>query len=127
MDRDYSVSIRETSKELSKVERIALKDVTNCVKLDMAVRGSDKIIITPVMYAILDIHNENAKDDKDYSCYIIVDNDGTKYVTGSKSFWNAFVDIYEEMDGDPFSIEAYSLPSKNYTGKDFLTCSIVMN
>lgn len=127
MERDYKVIVKEASKELSKVEKISIKDVSNCVKLDEAVNSSPngKIKIDVDYFAILEVHNEKAKDDKDYYNYIIVAKDGEKFVTGSKSFWNSFVDINDEMEGEDFGIEVYSKPSKNYTGKYFLTCSIM--
>ena len=121
---NYKVEIKESSKELSARERISLKDTTNAIKLDEALAEGD-VIITPVDYAILGIHNEKA-DDKDYENYIIVDKSGTKYVTGSRSFWNSFAEIYEEMrdEDEEYSILAYRVESKNYKGKYFLTCSI---
>lgn len=121
----YSVSIAETNKELSAKERIRLKDTSDAVKLDEATK-EEAIIITPTAYAILSIHNEKS-DNKDYNNYLIEDADGTKYVTGSESFWASFIDIYNEMkdETEPWQIKAYRLPSKNYKGKEFLTCSII--
>ena len=121
---DYKVEIKESSKDLSARERISLKDTTNAIKLDEALAEGD-VIITPVDYAILSIHNEKAED-KDYENYIIVDKSGTKYVTGSSSFWSSFIEIYEEMkdEDEEYSILAYRVESKNYKGKYFLTCSI---
>ena len=121
---NYKVEIKESSKELSARERISLKDTTNAIKLDEALAEGD-VIITPVDYVILDIHNEKAED-KDYENYIIVDKSGTKYVTGSSSFWNSFIEIYEEMkdEEEEYSILAYRVESKNYKGKYFLSCSI---
>lgn len=121
---NYKVEIKESSKELSARERISLKDTTNAIKLDEAL-AEGNVIITPVDYAILGIHNEKAED-KDYENYIIVDKSGTKYVTGSSSFWTSFIEIYEEMEDEDeeYSILAYRVESKNYKGKYFLTCSI---
>ena len=120
----YSVEIAETSKELSAKERIRIKDTTDAVKLDEATQEG-AIIINPAMYAVLNIHNEKS-DNVNYKNYIIVDKDGTKYVTGSESFWSSFMNIYEEMSGEQeeWSIKVYRAPSKNYKGKDFITCSI---
>lgn len=120
----YSVSIAETNKELSAKERIRFKDTSDAVKLDEATK-EEPILITPTVYAILNIHNEKS-DNKDYNNYLIEDVDGTKYVTGSESFWASFIDIYNEMkdETEPWQIKAYRLPSKNYKGKEFLTCSI---
>ena len=121
----YSVGIKETSKQLSAKERIAIKDTSNALKLDVECE-EDGVIITPVAFAILSIHNEKS-DNKDYENYVIIDKDGNKYVTGSESFWNTFISIWDEMqeEDEAWDIKAYKLDSKNYKGKKFLTCSII--
>ena len=122
----YSVTIKVSSKELTARERIMLKDTTNAVKLDEVAGGDTPFVMVPVAYAILAVHNDKAQDEKDYEQYIILTEDGTKYVTGSSSFWNSFISIWQEMEGeDAYSIEVYKRDSKNYKGKQFLTCSIV--
>lgn len=120
----YSVQIAETSKELSAKERIKIKDTTDAIKLDEATQ-SGSIFISPAMYAVLNIHNDKS-DNADYNNYVVVDKDGTKYVTGSESFWTSFMNIYDEMSGETedWGIKVYRAPSKNYKGKDFITCSI---
>lgn len=120
----YSVSIKESSRELTAKQRIALKDMTNAVKLDEATQV-EPVIINVDMYAVLDIHNEKSEN-PDYENYIVVDKDGTKYVTGSSSFWSSFMDIFTEMEGEDeaWTLKVYRVPSKNYKGKDFITCSI---
>lgn len=121
----YSVEVAETSKELTARERILLKDTTNATKLDEVITTDDSLIITPVAYAVLNIHNEKS-DNKDYKNYIIEDKDGNTYVTGSESFWSSFINIYNEMINEgEYAIKCYKLPSKNYNGKAFLTCSIM--
>lgn len=126
MQKDYEVKIKSTSKELTARERVMLKDTRNAIKLDEAVNETP-LVISPDYYAVLDIHNEKSKEDKDFENYIIVDVGGNKYVTGSKSFYEAFTEIVEEMDGtgEEYQIEIYKLDSKNYKGKKFITCSIV--
>lgn len=121
----YSVSVIESSKELSAKERVACKDTTGCTGLDDATHLDD-VIIEPDFWVRLSVHNEKSKD-KDYEKFIIVAKDGTRYVTGSKSFVSAFMDIVSEMDGtgEEYAIKVYRMPSKNYSGKEFLTCSIV--
>ena len=120
----YSVSIKESSRELTAKQRIALKDTTGAVKLDEATQV-EPVIINVDMYAVLDIHNEKSEN-PDYENYIVVDKDGTKYVTGSASFWSSFIDIFTEMEGEDeaWTLKVYRVPSKNYKGKDFITCSI---
>lgn len=123
----FSVSIKEVSKELTARERVMLKDTSNAVKLDEVASGDSPLVIVPVAYAVLSVHNEKSTDNKDYENYIILDDTGKKFVTGSPSFWNSFIEIWEEMknESEAYSIEVYKKDSKNYKGKKFLTCSIV--
>ncbi len=122
----YKVTIKEVSRNLTARERIMFKDTSNAVKLDEALGENGTLVISVADYAVLEIHNDKAED-KDYENYIIMDTNGAKYVTGSPSFWSAFSEIYDEMRGEDeeWSIEVYKMDSKNYKGKQFLTCSIV--
>lgn len=121
----YSVQILTTSKELSAKERIQLKDTTDSIKLDKATQTAE-VIIDVDMFAELLVHNDKA-DDKEYNTYVIVDKDGTRYTTGSPSFWSSFMNIYEEMkdETEAWELKVYRMPSKNREGKDFLTCSVI--
>lgn len=121
----YLVEIKETSRELTAKQRIALKDTSNALKLD-TICDENAVIIDPVDYAVLSIHNEKS-DNVDYENYVITDKNGDKYVTGSPSFWSTFMGIYSEMknEEEEWSIKVYKLDSKNYKGKKFLTCSII--
>lgn len=126
MREDYNATIRECSKELSARERVLIKDTTNAIPLDEATSDSDSpLVISPDFYAVLDVHNEKS-DNKDYTKYILVDKNGNKFVTGSDSFWNSFMEIMAEMEDEgDFEIQVYRRESKNYKGKSFITCSIV--
>lgn len=126
MREDYIVAVRECSKELTARERVLIKDTTNAISLDEATSDSDTpLVISPDFYAVLDVHNEKS-DNKDYTKYILVDKNGNKFVTGSDSFWNSFMEIMDEMEGEgDFEIQVYRRESKNYKGKSFITCSIV--
>lgn len=119
----YEVKIIETNKELNARERLLLKDTSDCIKLDEATQKGD-VIISPDLYAVLEVHNEKSEN-KDYNVYIITDVNGAKYVTGSESFFSSFKNIYDEMGEEEYEIKAYRLPSKNRAGKEFITCSIV--
>ena len=121
----YRIEIREANEELTKKQKIFLKDTTGATKLDVATQEGP-VLINPALWAVLAIHNEKSSN-PDYLNYIVVDKDGTKYVTGSESFWDTFYDIWSDMQGEDedWSIRVYRSPSKNYTGKDFITCSIV--
>ena len=39
--------------------------------------------------------------------------------------FDTFLDIFNEMDGEAFQLKIYRLPSRNFKGKDFLTCSLI--
>jgi hypothetical protein len=132
METNYSVTITEVSKELTAKERIAFKDLNNAYKFDDLLDPSTNpnadagLIITPSHYGVLDIHNDKS-DNKDYSSYVIVDKDGGKYYTSSKSFWSSFMDIVKEMkdEDEEWSIEVTRHPSKNYKDKFYFTASII--
>lgn len=127
MRTDYSVTVKAVSKGLTHKERVQITDLTDCVKLDKATQEGP-VLIDLDYYAVLDIHNEKAND-KDYQNYVVADKNGTRYSTGSKSFFNSLVDICDEMadsdEDEEWKIKAYRKPSKNREGKDFITCSIV--
>lgn len=122
----YTVTIKETSKDLTARERLMMKDRSNATPLDSAVTLETPLVIIPDSYAVLSIHNESS-DNPDYEKYMIVDKAGNKYITGSVNFWNSFKSIWDEMskEDEEFQIEVYKLESKNYKGKQFLTCSII--
>ena len=123
--RNYSVQIVESSDELSAIEKVRLKDTTDCVRLDQALEGADAITIKVMKYVVLNIHNEKSED-KDYPNFIIVDEDGTKYITGSRNFFDTFKDIHDELKdcNEEWYLKIYKVDSKNYKGKQFITCSV---
>ena len=124
---DYIATIKESSKDLTARERIRFKNTSGAAKLDDLVKDDEKIIIKPVAYAVLDIHNDNSESG-DYENYIIVDADNNLYKTGSPSFWKQFKSIWDEMTqetDEDWELEIFKLDSTNYKGKKFLTCNIV--
>lgn len=122
---NYSVTVAYCSKDLTAKERVQIKDTTDCTKLDTATLEGN-VLINVDFYAQLNIHNEKSED-KDYSTYVVVDKDGTRYVTGSASFWSSFTSICDEMkeETEPWAIKVFRMPSKNRAGKDFITCSLI--
>ena len=125
MDNNYRVTIKETSDELSPIEKVKYKDTTDCVRLDLLLEQEKSVIIKPKKFVVLDIHNDKSED-KDYPNYIIVDDTDTKYITGSATFFNTFINIYNELkdyQGD-WNLKIYKVDSKNYKGKQFITCSV---
>lgn len=125
---NYTTSITESSKELSVREKIKLKDLTSAIAIDKVVEPEKPLVIAPDFYAYLSIHNEKLpENEQDYKTMVIVDKSGTKYYTGSDSAISSFVNIFDEMidTAEPFEIEFYKKESKNYSGKHFITCSLV--
>lgn len=129
----YKSEITFASKELTKRERVMLSDVSSATKFDEVIKGVDDTFdIEPVAYAVVSIENDKAKGEKQYEVIVILDASGNKYVTGSQSFREAFVGIWEEMTdngeiaaGEEFSIKVYKRPSKNYSGKAFISCALI--
>lgn len=123
----YKAVVARASKELTAKEKIMLKDMSDAVKLDDAVK-EQAIVIKPEFYAIINVHNEKS-DTKDYTKIVIVDGDsGIKYTTGSMPFITTFEDIVEEMADageEDYELKVYAKESKNYKGKYFITCSII--
>lgn len=122
----YNVTIVNCSKELSKIERIAIKDTGDATPIDQILDSvPDNFFVINVNYfAELQVHNEKAKGDTEYSVFIIIDNDGNKFCTSSRSFYDSFMSIADEMEDEPFSIKVFRKPSKNFSGKYFISCSI---
>lgn len=122
---NYSVKIRTSSRELTARERIRFKDTSAAVSLDDATNGGSIIITNPAAYVILDVHNEKA-DTPDYVKFVVIDEAGNSYITGSDSFYRSFLEIFEEMQGEgEYSIEVSKHDSKNYKGKGFIKAAIV--
>lgn len=121
----YNVTIAKTSKELTHKERVRMKDTTNALSLD-EVTQDGPVLIDLDFYAVLDVHNEKSES-IDYTVCILVDKAGTKYRTGSPSFLTALDEIMVDMADcdESWQLEVSRRPSKNYKGKEFLTCSVV--
>lgn len=122
----YKATIRETSRELTAIEKIKIKDVNDALQIVDAL-DTGEFVVKPVMYAIIDIENDRSND-KNYTKFVFVTEDGTKYITGSESFINNFLGIWQELVDanvleEDWAIKIFKKPSKNYSG-DFVTCAI---
>lgn len=125
---NYSVKVVESSKELTKKETVMFKDLSDAVNLSEFIDEHDGAVMIDVeSWVKLAIHNEKAKDgqSKDYTNYVVVDKNGTRYYTGSESFWSSFNDIWCEMSDstEEWSLKVYKKQSKGK--KDFITCSVM--
>lgn len=122
----YSVKVIDASRQLTVKEKIAFKDFGLAAQLDDVVTETG-LIINVKDYVVLQVHNEKS-DNKDYTKFLLIDENGEKYITGSEPFWTTFKDIWDEISDEPdveWSLKVYKLESKNYKGKQFLTCSII--
>lgn len=123
---DFTSKVSYVSKNIDAKDRIKLKDTTNAMKIDEMVNDGT-LRISVDYYAVISIHNEKA-DPKDYEQILIVDRDGQKFVTGSPSFRRSLSDIIADLDEagiTEYELDCYKRPSKNYSGKYYLTCSLV--
>lgn len=125
--KDYEVTITESSKVLTAREKIKLKDLTICKALDQLTAEDDVVIIDVDFFVEMAVHNEKARE-TDYKKIVVVDRDGTRYITGSDSFLRSLRDIADDLaeagELDDFKVRVYRKPSKKFQGKDFLTCSL---
>lgn len=123
---EYKATVKEASWEMSAREKLRYTDFTDVIQLDEATQAGD-IIIDVDKWAVVWVHNEKS-DTVDYAKYVIIDKEEQVYVTGSESFWRSFIAIYEVMSEEEeavYSIKVYRRESKNYKGKDFITCRII--
>lgn len=126
--QNYSVKVVESSKELTKKETVMFKDLSDAVNLSEFIDEHDGAVMIDVeSWVEIAIHNEKAKDgqNKDYNNYVVVDKNGTRYYTGSESFWSSFKNIWCDMNDstEEWSLKVYKKQSKGK--KDFITCSIM--
>lgn len=126
--QNYSVKVVESSKELTKKETVMFKDLSDAVNLSEFIDEHEGAVMIDVeSWVELAIHNEKAKDgqNKDYTNYVVVDKNGTRYYTGSESFWSSFIDIWCDMNDstEEWSLKVYKKQSKGK--KDFITCSVM--
>lgn len=126
MDTTYKAMVEDASWTMTAREKLRYTDLTDAIQLDEATQSGD-VIIDVDKWAVINVHNEKS-DTVDYRKYVIIDKDEQVYVTGSESFWKSFVQIYEVMSDEgetTYSIKVYRRESKNYKGKDFITCRII--
>ena len=134
--KGFSAKIVNCSKEhLTRKEMLMYSDTTGTTLIDDMIDGDNGFIIKPDFWAEIEVNNENAKEgqSKNYINFIVHDsNTDTTYRTGSQSFIDAFLNIWEIMvidcpedEKEDFEIKIFAMKSKNYNGKDFYTCAVV--
>ena len=124
----YEVKIKESSMELTAKQKVMYKDTADAYKLDDVVKENEPLSIEPIGYVVLSVHNDKS-DNPDYDQYVILSADGSKYTTGSVSFFESFLNIWNELGGiesdEAWMINVFKKPSNNFKGKFFLTCSVI--
>lgn len=120
----YSAKIVESSKELSAKERIMAKESASALKLDNVI-NDEAIRIKVAFWAVIHVESDKSESGE-YEKYIVVDSDGVKYCTSSKSFWNKFINMWMELGDESYdtTFVIFKKPSRNYNGKSFITCTI---
>ena len=128
----YEVKIAEVSREVTAKERVMLKDVSSCQLIneltEEAIAAGAEFTFKPVLWAVLNIHNDESKESTEYTSYVIFTEDGQRLSTSSDAFYSAFSNIVSEMKDvtdEEWAIKPIFIESKNYKGKNVLTCTIV--
>lgn len=129
MEKSYEANITFEFQPLSKIDKVGLL-TGSAQKLEELVpepgAGGSFILEGITNYAKVHIHNEKARDNKDYDRLVIFTDDGHSYYTGSQTFCDRFEDIVSLMFGeDNWGIECFKGESTNYKGKSFLSCRVV--
>lgn len=134
MSENYKATVKACTKELTPIERIAIKDTKAMVNImdyveEVEAAGNQlKLVIDYV--AILDVHNPKS-DNPDYEIYVFAATSGIRYYTSSQSLYQAVKEIAEELQSGGMQLSEveimfYRRESANYKGKHFLTASIVI-
>ena len=130
MENKYKVVIAEVTegKELNFRERARLVKLAGEKKIDpeLAFSEDKKLTIKPDYYAILEVHNPSAENE-DYSILCFVCGDEL-YTSSSETLKDSYLELLElakeSNESLDFPIEIYGVPSKNYSGREFFTCTI---
>lgn len=124
----FNLIITESLVNLTKKDLLQLKDLSDAVKLDQATQeaANGSVIINNVKNIVsLNLVSDDPQNPQEYSKTVVIDGDGIRFVTGSDSFARRAWEIAREMDGDEFGLKVYRRPSKNYAGREFLSCSVI--
>lgn len=129
--RTYTAKVINSFNPLEGIAKLKVKDTSDAIKIDELLKENPEFDINIDNVIIVSVHNDRAKDgqNKDYEQYIILDTDGRKYVTGSTSLFTALSEIRDDLlDIDMLLsdvvIKIFTKPSKQYSGKYFITAAI---
>lgn len=122
----FNVVIEKSLKEVTKKEMLQLKDLTDAVRLDQATQEHGSVMINNIQNVVkLFLVSDDPKNPQEYGKLVITDTEGNRFVTGSESFARRAWEIADDMAGEEFGLKVYRRPSKNYPGREFLSCSVI--
>lgn len=125
-ERIFKAKVDYGSREFTKSEAISLTDFNAMVKLDEHIEDEGAAVVLDLAaYFIVDVTNKKSEKEN-YNVYVYEAEDGVRYYTSSESAQNAIEDIVEAYDSEfPIPVKFYKKPSKNYSGKMFITASVI--
>lgn len=124
MAEGYKATLRESSRELSPIEKFRVTDMGNAQPLDV-LTNDGPLLIDYAFYAVVDVVNPMSKDNQEYTKYVVGDKAGNLYITSSDSFYTQLQAIIECMgDADGWMLEVFQKASSNYPGRNFLTATV---
>lgn len=121
MEKEYNAQIEfSTDKELKAKDKIKIKTFSGAKVLNDCFPDDGTMVIKPDRISLVSVHNERAKDDKDYSV-IVIEAGEEMYRSSSTSLTESINDIINALDEDGESItdneiKFYKIKSKNNTG-----------
>lgn len=119
----YNVEILSSTKELTKRDRLRIKDFTAFNKLDAVIQPDEKLIINNPSITVLHVENSESENNE-YDVYVI-ETDEDIYYSSSQPLYESLKSIIDEMgDDESYSVELYKVESKNYNGRYFMKAII---
>jgi len=121
MEKEYNAQIEfSTDKELKAKDKIKIKAFSGARILNDCFPDDGTMVIKPDRISLVSVHNERAKDDKDYSV-IVIEAGEEMYRSSSASLTESINDIINALDEDGESIteneiKFFKIKSKNNTG-----------
>lgn len=126
----YKAELIKGSREFTKTEKILVTMGTHTA-LDEQLEMAD-VEVNLDWWALVKVYNEKS-DNKEYEIFLLKDKSGLIFHTSSQSFYVSFMNIWDIMTDDMedksdpgYSIICKRKESKNYKGKFFFTCDIVV-
>lgn len=120
---NYSAIIEKSTRELTKREQVKYKELADAIPLDELSQEIENPVIKVKDLLLLNIHNE-ASENQNYAVCVIIDKDDKIYTTSSVSFIDKAFDIYEILEGEDVDLKIIRKDSKNFKGKQFITCTL---